>query len=195
MKKNKIINKSKISLSFHPSINGISFGSNCEMVMDETFSRHIKGDIFYEKQCIGYYDPLYQKDRKFVPQEFIRIENQDFVNKYANYRSIFAYNYILGTENSVGFEELLKDLEFMTYIYTFMHSVKKDDKFEDIGLVGIVNNEFIKVIQIKDKNIQTKEEIIKFYKEKISDYGNLDNNYPIQIFRNISDFSIETTFL
>ena len=165
------------------------------MVMDETFSRHIKGDIFYEKQCIGYYDPLYQKDRKFVPQEFIRVENQDFVNKYTNYRSIFAYNCILGAENSVGFEELLKDLEFMTYIYSFMHSVKKDDKFEDIGLVGIVNNEFMKVIQIKDKDIKTKEEIIKFYKEKISDYGNLDNNYPIQIFKNISDFSIETTFL
>ena len=117
------------------------------------------------------------------------------MNKYANYRSIFAYNCILGAENSVGFEELLKDLEFMTYIYSFMHSVKNDDKFEDAGLVGIVNNEFMKVIQIKDKDIKTKEEIIKFYKEKISDYGNLDDNYPIQIFRNISDFSVETTFL
>ena len=36
---------------------------------------------------------------------------------------------------------------------------------------------------------------IKFYKEKISDYGNLDDNYPMQIFKNISDFSVETTFL
>ena len=48
----------------------------------------------------------------------------------------------------------------MTYIYSFMHSVKKDDKFEDIGLVGIVNNEFIKIIQIKDKNVKTKEDML-----------------------------------
>ena len=183
----------KINLLFFPSINGISFGKDCEIVMDETFSRHIKGDIFYEKQCIGYYDPLYQKDRKFVPQEFIRVENQDFVNKYANYKSIFAYN-CNEKNQKIGLIELMKDLEYLTYLYSFMNKIQKSDNFESVGLIGIINNDFMQCFKIKDSVNMSEKEIISFYDTNISDYGKkLDDKYPIKVFRKLNDFKITTS--
>lgn len=182
--------------NFYPSINGVCF-KNYKIVQSSSFTKHIKGDIYYQDKCIGYYDPLYHSENTLTTKPFIRIEDSDIENLFKKYRSIFCVNAVSNTlpnDYDCGFLGLMKDLEYLTFLYSFMHQIKDDDKFENIKLIGIINNEFIQVFQLKDNNINTDtdREIINFFKEKIEQYvtGCLDNNYPIKLFKKLEDFKI-----
>lgn len=187
------MNNNKINLLFFPSINGISFGKDCEIVVGQDYNRHLIGDIFYNGECIGYYNPLFQKNKTYIPDEFIRIEDKNLVNKYANYKSIFAYS-CNEKNQKTGLIELMKDLEYLTYLYSFMNKVQKNDNFENVGLIGLINNDFMQCFKIKDSVNMTEKEVIDFYNTNISDYGKkLNDKYPIKVFRNLNDFKITTS--
>ena len=178
------------SENFYPSINGVYF-KNYKIVQSSSFTKHIKGDIYCQDKCIGYYDPLYRDDDVLATKPFIRIEDDDIESIFKNYRSIFCAN-ILANDCTCGFSELMKDLEYLTFLYSFMNQIKPDNNFDNIKLIGIINNEFMQVFQLKDNSIKTDKEIINFFKEKIEQCvtGSLDNNYPIKLFKTLQDFKI-----
>jgi hypothetical protein len=178
-------------ISFYPSIYGISF-YNYQLINATDFTKHIKGDIYYQGKCIGYYDPLYHEGDTIQTKPFIRIESEEVESLFKDYYSIFASNIMTG-DLKRGFPELMKDLEYLTYLYTFMHNVQPNDRFEDIRLIGIINNEFIQAFQLKDNTIVSDRDIIHFFKDKIEQYvtGKLNDCYPIKLFQKLEDFKID----
>lgn len=187
--------------TFYPSINGIYF-KNFDMIEDSHGIKHIRGDLyayFPENQdvCIGYFNPVYQTEAGKPPQYFLRLE-EDYHFLYeteGRYESIFNQKAIPLAEYdcSVGFQELIADLEIITYLYEFMNGIEPNGKFEEIGLVGLINGvdkkPIVKVIQIKDSNIRTNEQIMKFIEQHIESIQ-LNLTYPVRIFKNYSDFTI-----
>lgn len=185
---------------FTPSINKFSF-RNYKIVRGADFTNHVRGDIYYAEECIGYYDPLYHNINNIESVVFIRIEEPyTFLEeKYSKYISLFAKNLLSTKENQSGLQELLKDLEFITYLYSFMHNLKQDNNFEDKRLVGLINNEFMQVISLKDMsiNLSDNKAVIEYYDNNIALKGGrlLDHNYPICLFRNLEDFIINNIML
>lgn len=189
-----------MSKQFHPSINGIYF-KNFDMVEDSAGIKHIRGDLYLsangKSDCIGYFNPVYQPSENSTPQYFLRLED-DFKFLYhseGHYESIFNKKAIPLAEYDclVGLQELLADLEIITYLYEFMHGIRPHNDFESIGMVGIINNTddnpLIKVIQIKDKEINTTKKIVQFIDEKVESIQ-LNSSYPVRIFKNENDFTI-----
>ena len=187
--------------TFYPSINDIYF-KNFEIVEDKNGIKHIRGDLYIKSPakndtCIGYYNPVYQTSEDAPTQYFLRLE-EDYQFLYeveGKYESIFNKKMIPLTEYDcpVGLQELIYDLELITYLYTFMNSIRPNNDFERLGLVGVINETIdhttMKVIQIKDKQICTNQQIIEFIDKKI-DSINFDHNYPVHVFKNIQDFSL-----
>ena len=193
-----------MSKTFHPSINSIYF-KNFDMVEDSNGIKHIRGDLYVASGdsrpdvCIGYYNPVYQPNENSAPQYFLRLED-DFKFLYkqeGHYESIFNKNAIPLAEYDcpVGFQELLSDLEIITYLYEFMHGIRPHNDFKSVGIIGIINgtdnNPLIKVIQIKDPLIHNTKQIIEFIDTKV-DSIQLNPSYPIKIFKNTTDFTIYT---
>lgn len=180
-----------------PSINGIYF-ENYDIVRGADFSNHIKGDIYYNGECVGYYDPLYHNSDTVQTTTFVRLEDQLIVEKNAGYVSLFA-NDLTSSEKTYGVEELLKDLEYITYMYQFLHHIQPDDDFESKRLIGLINNEFMQVVNIIDKSVDISnyQAVVKYYNDNIVEKGGqqLDNNYPTFLFRRLNDFKINTAII
>lgn len=187
---------------FYPSINNIYF-KNFDMVEDSAGVKHLRGDLYMVSgdlrpdACIGYYNPVYQPNENTAPQYFLRLTD-DFKFIYereGRYESIFNKKAIPLAEYDcpVGLQELISDLEIITYLYEFMHNIRSHDDFISSGLIGIINgadeNPLIKIIQIKDKSIQTTDQIIDFINDRV-DTIQLNSAYPVKIFKSTTDFTI-----
>ena len=179
------------------SINGVYF-ENYDIVRGADFSNHIKGDIYYNGECVGYYDPLYHNSDTVQTTTFVRLEDQLIAEKNAGYVSLFA-NDLTNPEKIYGVEELLKDLEYITYMYQFLHHIQPDDDFESKRLVGLINNEFMQVVSIIDKSvdISNHQAVVKYYNDNIAEKGGqkLNENYPTFLFRRLDDFTITTAIV
>ena len=187
---------------FHPSINSIYF-KNFDMIEDSNGMKHIRGDLYIVSEdarpdvCIGYYNPVYQPNENTAPQYFLRLEDDfKFIYKReGRYESIFNKKAIPLAEYDcpVGLQELISDLEIITYLYEFMHGIRPHNDFSSVGMVGIINgtdeNPLIKVIQIKDQTIHTTKQIIDFINEKVESIQ-LNSSYPVRIFKRATDFTI-----
>lgn len=185
-----------MSKRFYPSINNIHF-QNFDIVEDSTNIKHIRGDLYLNSECIGYYNPVYQTGKDTPTQYFLRLEDsfQYLYEKEGKYESLFNKKALPLSEYdcSVGLQELIADLEIITYLYEFMRNICPKTDFSSLGLVGIINgtNETpkINIIQIKDSNINTGNQIIDFINDKV-DSIKLNPLYPILIFRCEKDFEI-----
>lgn len=187
---------------FYPSINSIYF-KNFDMVEDSSGIKHIRGDLYIASGdarpdvCIGYYNPVYQPNENTAPQYFLRLEdNYKFIyEREGHYESIFNKKAIPLAEYDcpVGLQELISDLEMITYLYEFMHGIRPHNDFTALGMIGIINgadeNPLIKVIQIKDKSIHTTKQIIDFINDKV-DTIQLNSAYPVRLFKRATDFTI-----
>ena len=191
-----------MSKRFYPTINGIYF-KNFDIVEDSNNIKHIRGDLYAISPenpngiCIGYYNPVYQTEEDKPTQYFLRLE-EDYQFLYkteGKYESLFNKKVIPLTEYDcpVGLQELISDLEIVTYLYEFMRNICPKADFSSLGLVGIINgaNETPKmnVIQIKDPNITTNNQIMDFIHDKV-DSINLNISYPTLIFKCVQDFNI-----
>lgn len=172
---------------FVPSINGIYF-KNYKCIQSSDFSNHIKGDIYYKNRRVGRYNPLYRDKNHLEPTVYLQV-NDKITQQYTNYVSIFAKNYLHPENNMLGVEELIKDLEFITYLYEFMYHINNNNDFENADLIGIINNESMQVIAIKDKSIRDYKSIKYFINQKIQSFK-LDDNYPIHFFKSYQDFTL-----
>lgn len=191
---------------FHPTINGIYF-KNFNIVEDSGGIKHIRGDLYAlspenpNEICIGYYNPVYQVEENAPTQYFLRLEDdyQFLYETEGKYESLFNKKAIPLAEYDcpVGLQELISDLEIVTYLYEFMRNICPKTDFESLGLVGILNGSFngnedtteMYVIQIKDPNITTGTQIIDFIHDKV-DSIQLNSLYPTLIFRCEKDFNI-----
>jgi hypothetical protein len=187
---------------FYPSINNIYF-KNFDIVEDSYGMKHIRGDLFMASSdnsdgvCVGYYNPVYQTENAKHTQCFLRIEEEySFIHDQENhYESIFNKKAIPLSESEcdVGLHELIFDLEIITYLYEFMHNIRPNNDFDAIGLVGIINGSMdrplMKILQIKDNNLSTDDQIIDFIAKNVSSIV-LDSNYPTMIFKHYKDFTI-----
>lgn len=187
---------------FHPSINSIYF-KNFDMIEDSNGMKHIRGDLYIASgdsrpdECIGYFNPVYQPGENMPTQYFLRLEDKfHFIyKKEGRYESIFNKKAIPLAEYDcpVGFQELLADLEIITYLYEFMHGIRPHNDFKSIGMVGIINgadeHPIVKVIQIKDETISSNKQILEFINDKV-DSIQLNPQYPVQIFKAATDFTI-----
>lgn len=191
-----------MSNRFYPTINGIYF-KNFDIVEDSNSIKHIRGDLYSKSPknpegiCIGYFNPVYQTEEGKPSQYFLRLE-EDFQFLYdseGKYESLFNKKTIPLAEYDcpVGFQELIADLEIITYLYEFMRNICPKSDFSFLGLVGIINGADetpkMNVIQIKDPNVTTGNQIIDFINDKV-DSINLNASYPTLIFRCIQDFNI-----
>lgn len=191
-----------MSERFYPTINGIYF-KNFDIIEDSGNIKHIRGDLYGLSPenpngiCIGYYNPVYQTSENSPTQYFLRLE-EDYQFLYkteGKYESLFNKKVIPLTEYDcpVGFQELISDLEIVTYLYEFMYNICPKTDFSNLGLVGIINGSEetpkINVIQIKDPNITTGNQIIDFINDKV-DSIQLNSLYPTLIFRCEKDFNI-----
>jgi hypothetical protein len=74
-----------------------------------------------------------------------------------------------------------------------MNGIGPNGRFEAIGLVGLINGvdekPIVRVIQIKDSEIRTNEQIMEFIEKHIESVQ-LNLAYPVRIFKNCSDFTI-----
>lgn len=183
--------------NFQPSINGISF-KNYDIIEDAEGIRRVRGDLYFDGNKIGKYDPAHQENENDIPTLYLNIEEKySFVyTTNDKYESFFNKNAVPLAEYDcpVGLTELLLDLEIITYLYSFMNSIRPHNDFENIGMVGIINGQLtekpiIKVISIKDKRCTSKEQIIDFVKSKTQSIV-LNNNYPVRVFSSESDFTI-----
>ena len=189
---------------FYPSINDIYF-KNFDIVEDSTGIKHLRGDLYLishensnwdDNECMGYYNPVYQTSENAPTQYFLRLEEkfQYIYEREGKYESMFNKNRIPLTEYDcpVGLQELIADLEVITYLYEFMHNVKPDNDFLSIGLTGIINGAddkpIIKILQIKDNEIRSNSQIIDFITEKV-DSIYLNTDYPVRVFKTASDFT------
>lgn len=191
-----------MSKKFYPSINGIYF-KNFDMVEDSNNIKHIRGDLYISSndsssdECVGYYNPVYQTDKNKPTQYFLRLEDkfQFLYNSEGKYESIFNKKAVPLAEYDcpVGLQELISDLEIITYLYEFMHGIRPHNDFSSIGMIGIINGSeetpLMKVIQLKDKSILSDEQIIAFINDK-SESISLDMAYPVRVFQGESDFRI-----
>ena len=187
---------------FHPSINRIYF-DNFDLVEDYNGIKHIRGDLYMytednsKSTCIGYYNPVYQPEKDGPTQYFLRLEEKyrGLYVEQGKYESLFNKNVVPLTDYScpVGLQELISDLEIITYLYEFMAGIRPQHDFESIGMIGIINGAeeqpMIKVIQIKDKEIRSDKQIIEFVENQVESI-NLNMGYPVKIFKNVDDFSI-----
>ena len=187
---------------FYPTINGIYF-KNFDIVEDANNIKHIRGDLYTLSPenpngiCIGYCNPVYQVGPDQPTQYFLRLEDdyQFLYETEGKYESLFNKKAIPLAEYDcpVGFQELISDLEIITYLYEFMHNIYPKANFGSLGLVGIINGAEetpkINVIQIKDPNIATGTQIIDFINDKV-DSIQLNSSYPTLIFRCEKDFNI-----
>lgn len=191
-----------MSNKFHPTINGIYF-KNFDIVEDSSNIKHIRGDLYAlspnnsNGECIGYYNPVYQVEEGMSTQYFLRLE-EDYQFLYeteGKYESLFNKKAIPLAEYDcpVGLQELISDLEIITYLYEFMRNICQTTIFESLGLIGIINGTEetpkINVIQIRDSNIITDNQIINFINDKV-DSIQLNSSYPILIFKCNHDFNI-----
>lgn len=186
--------------NFYPSINGIYF-KNFDMFETNEGLKRIRGDLYMlledSETCIGYFNPSYQTEANSRPQYFLRLEEnfQFLYETEKRYESFFNKNAVPLTEYDcpVGFTELIADLEIITYLYTFMNNIRPQNDFEALGLVGIINgagdNPTIKVLQIKDAEMRTGQQIIEFIQDKVSSIQ-LDLSYPVRIFKRQDDFEL-----
>lgn len=177
---------------YFPSICGFSL-QNYKIIEDSLFQIHVRGDIYYKDKCIGYYDPVYIVDPKMPPQLFIRVD-AEVNDKYKYYYSIFDYaGFGQKTVDGVsitphGFSVLLSDLEYLIRLYDFMENkISSNQDYDAHNLIGVINNNTIAPIQFKKPVDMDRNALIDFIKEKIPQIK-LDENYPIRIFRNRSDF-------
>ena len=187
---------------FYPSINGIYF-KNFDMVEDFNSIKHIRGDLYITSpdnpngECVGYYNPVYQTEEGKPSQYFLRLEDsyQFLYETEGRYESIFNKKAVPFTEYDcpVGLQELIADLEIITYLYEFMSGIRPNCDFESIGMVGIINGTaerpIIKVIQIKDKNIQSDSQIMEFITTKVESIQ-LNPEYLVRFFKCCEDFTI-----
>ena len=187
--------------TFRPSINGIYF-KNFDMVEDSSGIKHIRGDLFLAQPddtsvCVGYFNPVYQPEESKPTQYFLRLEEeyQFLYDTEGRYESIFNKNIVPLTEYDcpVGLQELLADLEIITYLYEFMIGIRPNGDFNTLGLVGIINGTdekpIIKVIQIKDSNVRSDKDVIDFINTHIESIQ-LNMAYPVRIFKECNDFKI-----
>lgn len=191
-----------MSKKFHPSINSIYF-KNFDIVEDSSGIKHIRGDLYIASgdsrldECIGYFNPVYQPGENMPTQYFLRLEDKfHFIyKKEGRYESIFNKKAIPLAEYDcpVGFQELLADLEIITYLYEFMHGIRPHNDFKSVGMVGIINgadeHPIVKVIQIRDETISSNKQILEFINDKV-DSIQLNPQYPVQIFKAATDFTI-----
>ena len=132
---------------FHPSINSIYF-KNFDMVEDSTGIKHIRGDLYIASddwrsdECVGYFNPVYQTNENTAPQYFLRLEEkfQFLYQREGRYESIFNKKAIPFMEYDcpVGLSELIADLEIITYLYEFMHSIRPHNDFKSIGMPQVI---------------------------------------------------------
>ena len=187
---------------FHPSINGIYF-NNFDIVEDSDKIKHIRGDLYSLDQetkegvCIGYYNPVYQTEENKPTKYFLRLE-EDYRSLYkteGKYESVFNKKAIPLAEYDcpVGLQELISDLEIITILYTFMSNICQTGHFYNMGLVGLINGREdtpdIKVVQIRDSDVVTNEQILDFVNNNIGSI-HLDPAYPTLVFKDKSDFEI-----
>lgn len=191
-----------MSNAFYPSINGIYF-KNFDIVEDANGIKHIRGDLHTKtpfnnnNTCIGHYNPVYQTSEDSQPQYFLRLKEdyQFLYDTEGKYESIFNKKMIPLAEYDcpVGFQELISDLEIVTYLYEFMRRICPKADFSSLNLVGIINGADetpkMNVIQIKDPNIISDNQIINFINDKV-DSIQLNSLYPTLIFRCCKDFTI-----
>lgn len=187
-----------MSKKFYPSINGIYF-KNFDMVEDTNSIKHIRGDLYIDGKCIGYYNPVYQPSENAPTQYFLRLEDEfKFIyEKEGRYESVFNKTAIPLAEYDcpVGLQELIADLEIVTSLYEFMSGIRPHCDFDSLGMIGIINGTdekpIIKVIQIRDESVRTDEQILQFINDKV-DSIYLDSCYPVRLFKTQSDFTINT---
>jgi hypothetical protein len=173
------------------------------MIEDSSSVKHIRGDLYISSGddrpdvCIGYFNPLYQVNEHTPPRYLLRLEDDfQFIAQRENrYESIFNKKAVPLAEYDcpVGLQELLSDLEIITYLYEFMHGIRPHNDFTSIGMTGVINGAedtpLIKVIQIKDPAIHTTKQIVDFIDQKV-DSIQLNSAYPVRIFRDTGDFTI-----
>lgn len=187
---------------FYPTINGIYF-KNFDIVEDSSGIKHIRGDLYAlspkepDGICIGYCNPVYQAGPDQPTQYFLRLEEtfRFLYETEGKYESLFNKKAIPLAEYDcpVGLQELISDLEIITYLYEFMRNIYPQGDFSSLGLVGIINGADktpkMNVIQIKDPNVTTSDQIIDFINDKI-DSIQLNTSYPILIFKCLKDFEV-----
>ena len=190
-----------MSKIFYPSINGIYF-KNFDMIEDSNGIKHIRGDLYtYSSEdkdvCIGYFNPTYQTEAGTPPRYFLRLEEgyRFLYETEGRYESMFNQKAIPLAEYDcpVGLQELIADLEIITYLYEFMRNICPKADFSSLGLVGIINGTKetpkMNVVQIKDPNIIAGNQIADFINDKV-DSINLNASYPTLIFKCVQDFNI-----
>ena len=186
---------------FNPSINGIYF-KNFDLIEDHNGVKHIRGDMYTSssdgnEQCIGYFNPAYQAEPNDTPQYFLRLE-EDFKYLYdseGKYESIFNKYAVPLSESDcpVGFQELISDLELITYLYTFLHTIIPNDDFDSVGMIGIINatdeKPIINALKIKDSTQRSNEQIIEFINDNVKSL-HLNLSYPVKLFKHQNDFTV-----
>lgn len=185
-----------MNTNFYPSIHGIHF-KNFDMVEDFDGIKHLRGDLYLNGECVGYYNPVYQTEEDKPATYFLRLENeyQSLYEIEKMYESLFNKKAVPLAEYDcpVGLQELISDLEIITYLYEFMHSVRPNNDFNTIGLIGLINGAdttpLVKVIQINDTGIVSNDQIVEFINNKVESI-HLNSAYPTLIFKSESDFVI-----
>ena len=170
-----------------PEIWGISL-KNYKLLQDSLGNKHIEGDIYAGKKCIGYFNPIYQAQEGGMPQMFVKLTDDSIREKYSGYKSIYDFE---GTEKYIndtmiiprGLNVLLEDLERLIVLYESMKGAK-DYKL----VVGIINDETMKIFPfIKDPPEDVnKENMVEFIEDQIGMC--FDGNYPVLLFMDGDDF-------
>lgn len=183
-----------------PSIFGISL-RNTEVIQNAEHIKRVKGDVYKDDVCIGYYNPISKNPGDYFSKPFLRIEKQyeSVVSEFEDYIPISNHIYTEEIDEGInGFESLLSDLERLNWLSKFIielterknKSKKRIDNFG--GLVGIINGDIVKVVCLK--NDASNEEIVKILDEKAESFS-LNRNYKILIFRKPEDFIIKKCIL
>lgn len=178
-----------------PEIWGVSL-KNYKLLVDSINRKHIAGDIYIGKKCIGYYNPVYQAQEGGMPQMFVKLKDEKIREKYSDYKSIYDFE---GMEKYVndtmiiprGLNVLLEDLERLVVLYESMKGLRDDYKL----VVGIINDDTMKAIPfIKDPPEGVDRSNLVDFIEDIIGYC-FDTSYPILLFIDDEDFVFKKSIL
>ena len=163
-----------------------------EIVEDNMGNKYVRGDIYSDGECIGYYNPVEQVGDG-MPMLFVKLKDERVREKYSDYKSIYDYP---GMEKYVddvnviprGLNVLLEDLGRLIMLEKRMNDVYDGA----VRVIGVINDNVMQVIPFtkepvgEDGNPMSKEELVDFIEGKMGKC--YDSNYPVLVFENEDDF-------